>query len=214
MISKLWNYPSAIGDKYGIDWLTYNPGVFLEFAMVARRNAPLFTSALVATFPDAKTFNDVGCGTGQFVLNLQKLGKDARGYEYSRTARLYGKLIGVDIKSFDLSLPAPIKELSNADVCYSLEVGEHIPDFLSGKFVETLIAAGKIIVFTAAQPGQPGHGHINCQSKEYWAKEFNKRGYVNSASVEQDLTMCLKKQPRLSRFLIDNLQVFVKEGRG
>lgn len=210
-LARLWNYPSEIGDRYGVEWLTYNPGVFLEFALVARRNSPLFTRALVDTFPEANFFNDIGCGTGQFVKALRKLGKTAEGFEYSRMARIFAKIIGVEVGSFDLMRSPVIYKLKKADVVYSLEVGEHVPLFLSGRFVDTLILAGETVVFTAAGLGQKGHGHINCQPKEYWAGLFRERGYVKSDRLEAQLLGRLAMELRLSSFLRDNLQVFISK---
>ena len=34
------------------------------------------------------------------------------------------------------------------------------------------------IVFSAAEPGQPGHGHINCRPIEYWLEEWFTAGLV------------------------------------
>jgi SAM-dependent methyltransferase len=209
-IARMWNYPSEIGDRYNISWLTYNPGVFFEFAMVAKRNAPLFCSALKIVFPDALEFNDIGCGTGQFVKQLRLNGLSCEGYEYSKLARLFSFVNGVKLKSFDLSTDPPIKNLKKVDLTYSLEVGEHIPELFSSKFVNVLTNAGKIVVFTAAQPGQKGHGHINCKPLIYWENIFINEGYIKSIEHESLMKKELMKLPKISKFLIDNLQVFVE----
>lgn len=212
-IARLWNYPSEIGDRYGISWLTYNPGVFFEFAMVAKRNAPFFTNALIRCFPDARSFNDIGAGTGQFVKELRERGANisCAGYEYSGTARFFSFLNGVKLYSFDLSRSLPIHNLQMADIAYSLEVGEHIPSSLSSKFVKTLTDAGRVVIFTAAKPFQRGHGHINCQPKEFWEELFIKERYIKSSALEVKMIAELKKYPRISSFLINNLQVFIRK---
>jgi len=207
-ISQIWNIPSRVGDHYGIDWLIYNPGVFFEFAMVARRNAPLFVAALTETFSLAHSYNDVGCGTGQFVRQLRIKGKACEGFEYSGWGRAFGLVIGVKIHKFDLCSTPPISGLKRASIAYSLEVGEHVPAQLAEVFVKTLIEAGEIVVFTAAPPGQVGHGHINCQSKQYWADLFFKFDYIRLVNYENELLSNLLNRPRLSRFLINNLMVF------
>ena len=54
----------------------------------------------------------------------------------------------------------------------TLEVGEHIPAEFADAFVEYLTSNGDLVIFTAAQPGQTGHGHINEQPKSYWLGKF------------------------------------------
>ena len=210
-IARLWNYPSEIGDRYNIPWLTYNFGVFIEFAIVARRNSPLFCNAMIITFPKALSFNDIGCGTGQFVKQIRKMGLQCEGFEYSKTARFFSFLNGVSLNSFDLKQEPPIKNQNKADISFSLEVGEHIPEEYSSKFVNCLLNSGKIVVFTAAQPGQSGHGHINCKPLEFWEKIFLDKGYIKSPTHMEIMKSKLKKQNRISSFLIDNLQIFIEK---
>jgi len=38
-------------------------------------------------------------------------------------------------------------------------------------------SAGKLILFTATQPGQPGEGNVNLQTPDYWIGEWAKEGY-------------------------------------
>lgn len=209
-ISRIWNYPSEIGERWGWNWLIYNPGVFVEFAMVAKRNAPIFTRALQEVFPNADSFNDIGCGTGQFVRCLVQSGKVARGYEYSRVARMFARLVGIEVRDFDVSRDFTKLFDPYADVALSLEVGEHIPSHLSRSFVHAIALAGEQIVFTAAQPGQKGHGHINCQSKQYWESLFIKEGFIKSPTKEKAFIELLSQDSRLSPFLRENLQVFIR----
>ena len=127
LISKTWNIPSRWGEKIGWNWLTYNPGVYLEFAMVARRNAPLFASSVVRAFPTAASWCDIGAGTGQFVQALRRLGMQADGFEYSAVARAYARAFGVKLGCFDLTATVPIALRRKYDVVYSLEVGSTFP---------------------------------------------------------------------------------------
>lgn len=207
-VSQLWNGPSRLGDKYNISWLTYNPGVFLEFSFVARRNAPFFTRALIETFPHAKAFADVGCGTGEYSKLLQKEADVVVSYEYSLIARMVGRVSGVPVLPFDLSRNDLFPK-QYVDVAFTIEVAEHIPPLLSRDFVGFLVSSAPIIVFTAARPGQPGHGHINCQPKEFWHDLFAERMYFPSAEHSSRMVR-LMDGPRLSSFLRSNLTVYVK----
>jgi hypothetical protein len=56
-------------------------------------------------------------------------------------------------------------------------VAEHLPAEAAGTLVDSLVAHGDRIVFSAAQPGQGGHGHVNERPIEYWANLFKARGY-------------------------------------
>ncbi len=97
-LRKIYDVPSKFGDRLGWQWLTYNPGVYFEFAMVARRNAPLFGRVLLETFPAARSIVDVGCGTGHFSAFLAAHHKRVVGFEYSRLARVWARALGVDVR--------------------------------------------------------------------------------------------------------------------
>ena len=211
LISQLWNVPSRLGDKLGWDWLTYNPGVFLEFALVARRNSPIFAKSIAKVFPNAEKICDVGAGTGQFVQALRKLGKSAEGFEYSSWGRAFARITGCGLGNFDLNAEPCLSETASYDLTFSLEVGEHIPDFLAPRFVKTLVDSAPIVVLTCAQPGQPGHGHINCQKKDYWINLFAHESYVLSDAEQEMLLEEFGKYPRLSPFIVSNLMVFRKQ---
>jgi len=210
VLSKIWNVPSRFGEVLGWNWLIYNPGVFFEFAMVAKRNAPIFGKAVSIVFKEAKTFNDIGCGTGQFVKAINGFGSKCQGYEHSLTARLFGRLIGLKIQTFDLTRKLPILGLAKADISYSLEVGEHIPSFMSADLVKTMVDAGSVVIFSAAQPGQLGHGHINCQTKIWWAEEFQKQGYIVDRILTDRFVGKLAENAKISAFLVDNIQIFTR----
>jgi SAM-dependent methyltransferase len=207
-LRKIYDVPSQWGDRIGADWLTYNPGVYLEFALVARRNAPLFGATLLDVFPNVKSIVDVGCGTGQFCAYFTSRGVRAVGFEYSRMARAWARLIGVDVHPFDLSSAPPPHPVGRADVALSLEVGEHIPATYAARFVEMLASIAPIVVLTCAPPGQAGNGHINCQPKSYWTELFRARGFTRSAFLEGRMVEGLERHPRVSPFLATNLMVF------
>jgi hypothetical protein len=59
----------------------------------------------------------------------------------------------------------------------SLEVAEHLPESSADTFIESLVAHGDVILFSAAVPGQGGQHHINEQWPEYWQQKFAKHGF-------------------------------------
>jgi hypothetical protein len=63
------------------------------------------------------------------------------------------------------------------DLVESLEVAEHIPEQASDQFIDSLVRHGRLILFSAATPGQGGEHHINEQPPQYWQAKFAARGY-------------------------------------
>jgi SAM-dependent methyltransferase len=202
-----WDYPSQWGDRLGWNWLTYNPGVFFEFDRIGRRNAPLFGAALLAVFPTAVTFADVGCGTGQFAAFLVRHQRQVTAYEYSALGRWAARRLALEVQSFDLAESARAVP-PRVDLAFSLEVGEHIPAALAPAFVRFLTDASATVVVTCAPPGQAGNGHINCRPKAYWQALFEADGSRPWPEKEADLRAALAGAARLSPFLRDNLMVF------
>jgi hypothetical protein len=63
-------------------------------------------------------------------------------------------------------------------------------------------------LFTAAQPGQRGQGHINCQPKNYWLWHFQTRGLtLQHFETKQLSALWLEQAPR-APWYGRNLQVF------
>src|SRR5262245_28130945 len=83
---------SKVGEKLGLNWLTYNPFLYYSFNELALRNAPGVLGVIFGRFPDAKTVIDVGCGGGAFAAHAGgKLGKQVVACEYSPHGRKYAK---------------------------------------------------------------------------------------------------------------------------
>jgi len=63
------------------------------------------------------------------------------------------------------------------DLACSLEVAEHLPQTSAQVYVETLVQAAPIVLFSAAIPGQGGMSHVNEQWQSTWAELFAQHGY-------------------------------------
>lgn len=120
---------------------------------------------------------DFGCGQGAWLKVWQELGvNEVVGLDGAYVDR--GALL-IDVNDFRPS------ELSHAvvlahtyDLAQSLEVAEHLPESSAVSFVESLTRHARIILFSAAPPGQGGENHINEQPYEYWRGLFGQFGYV------------------------------------
>lgn len=131
---------------------------------------------------DFQTFVDVGCANGFLLEALLEAGKDGSGIEISQEAR--------DVLPPELQSKVQIGDFSEVRGTYDLvccvEVAEHIEPHRTDDLVATLSRTAKRwIFFTAAPPGQRGHGHINCRPREDWISRFETRGWTEAEDVTE-----------------------------
>lgn len=120
---------------------------------------------------------DVGCGDGTWLKVFEEkgveeiLGIDGDYVDENTLVISKQKFI-----SFDLRKPLQINR--QFDLVLSLEVAEHLPTESAEIFVNSLTNLGSVILFSAAIPFQGGVNHVNEQWPDYWAKLFQKKGYM------------------------------------
>lgn len=154
---------------------------------------------------DFMTVLDVGCGNGFLIKPLLLMGYNVKGIEISKDV--------YDVVSDNLKDLITIGDFSMINGQYELicciEVAEHIEPRRSKELVRSLTEAStKYIFFTAAPPGQDGHGHINCRPHRHWIKWFNEEGWRIDNSynlISKDL-----KQLKIARYLRSNFMIFSK----
>ena len=99
------------------------------------------------------------------------------------------------------------------DCAISLETGEHIEPSASDQFVSNIASSTKktgTILFSAAQPGQNGTGHINCQTKDFWKEKFKAHHFV----CDQALTLLISREwsvQKAPEYIVNNLIVFTHQ---
>jgi len=211
MKSHQWS--AALGEALGWEWLTYNHLVRYSFERAARRNAPKVVDAVLKEFPDLKTIADVGCGSGSYIAEFQKRGIRAVGCEYSAVSRKAAERKKVVVYPFDLSQSSDPLPGTPFDAALTVEVGEHIPSQLAMTFVHYLSAASDRIIFTAAQPGQGGPGHINEQPKSYWITKFASCGFEVDESASRKVADHLRSLQAFP-YLFNNISIFVRSQPG
>ena len=133
-----------------------------------------------------KSAIDVGCAQGLLLEPLLKRGYDITGVEVSESV--------ADYMSQDLLKRVRFGDFSEAsgqfDLVCCVEVAEHIRPSRSEELVSKLCnLSNKFIFFTAAPPGQDGHGHINCRPHREWKNLFENENY----KINDKLTKKLKK---------------------
>ena len=125
---------------------------------------------------------DVGCGPGIHVWALNDAGVDCTGIDIDPRVDGLDRIEQGDLLSLDGTKQADLV------ICY--EVAEHIDPQYSDDIVMSLyntIEPGGKLIFTAAQPGQGGVGHINNRPREYWCQKFTRLGLTQLTAVEDTL---------------------------
>jgi SAM-dependent methyltransferase len=201
---------SMLGEKLNIHWLIYNPIHFMHFHEHAVENAPGVIRAFALVFPDAQRYIDVGAGTGAYAAEAQRAGRKVVACEHSAKGRKVAARQGVDSRPFDLMNDPPAQLEGSFDLAYCFEVAEHLPPDLGERLVRYLASLAPLVVFTAAQPGQGGTGHINEQPKSYWIERFEKAAMRHNPDLSQRMASAFKSNDVKAPWLIENVSVFVK----
>jgi 2-polyprenyl-3-methyl-5-hydroxy-6-metoxy-1,4-benzoquinol methylase len=145
---------------------------------------------------------DVGCGPGIYVKEIKKYIEDVKGYDIDD--RVIGKPDLYKQSLFDLEDPS--------DLIICLEVAEHIDSDYNDDIVKSIIKnlnKNGILIWTAAQPGQGGDGHINCQIKDFWKNKFIENGLNYNYNMQQDILNYIENGIYMGWFK-NNLLVFNK----
>ena len=119
---------------------------------------------------------DVGCGLGGYLKYFRNVGVgQVAGIDgFPANASI---LIRDSYRQHDVGEPIDLDQTFDLVMC--MEVIEHIPKEKEDVVVHTIARhAGTRIVFSAAEPGQPGIGHINCQPIEHWLVKFQQLGWT------------------------------------
>lgn len=162
----------AKADWLGHDWLYDEDYYRSTVEGPAARSAARIASSIIEEFGPGSVI-DVGCGTGALLETLRMHGCEVSGLEYSEAALRYCRARRLDVAKFNLETDAAIADRV-FDVAVSLEVAEHLPEIAAERYVELLARLSRVVVFTAATPGQGGAGHVNEQPPSYWIRKFER----------------------------------------
>lgn len=136
--------------------------------------------AWIANHLHSTTMVDLGAGTGVYVEEARLVGMRAQGYDIC-TPQPRPHCVTTQ-NMFQVTDPA------HCVLC--LEVAEHCLDHL-GKLVIDAVwrntRPGGWVVWSAAQPGQGGVGHVNCRYPEYWRNLAREAGFELRPPMEWDL---------------------------
>jgi glycosyltransferase involved in cell wall biosynthesis/2-polyprenyl-3-methyl-5-hydroxy-6-metoxy-1,4-benzoquinol methylase len=99
-----------------------------------------------------------------------------------------------------------------ADLVICFEVAEHIDPTHNDEIVKQIyssIESGGTLMFTAAQPGQGGVGHINNRHKSYWKNKFESHGLIFDENIVMDCIDYCKQGYHMGWF-VNNILCFKK----
>jgi hypothetical protein len=118
---------------------------------------------------------DFGCKHGEWLSGFRRAGV-VRVVGYDQQTRAdRGLLISpAEFRVADLNNALVVSEKFDLAVC--IEVAEHLRKSAAEPLVATLTSVAPVVLFSAALPGQGGHGHLNEQLREYWHELFEKHG--------------------------------------
>lgn len=183
----------------------YNKAFFTQMEEHAYRSARVVIPLVNELFKPGSVI-DIGCGTGAWLKAWNEIGiDDFLGVEgpYVQNQRVLippDKIIYKDLKqSLDLG--------KKYDLAMSLEVAEHLPASNADSFIQSLISASNVVLFSAAIPGQEGTYHINEQYPEYWASIFQKVGYIPIDCIRPKIW----KNTSVEFYYRQNILVFIKK---
>lgn len=166
------------------------------------RDNSVILLCIFTAFGIPESYLDVGSGDGAMVNFAERLGVEVNGLDQLPRPN-HPKLLQVDLRE-----PQDLRR--TYELVTSIETAEHIEEPYADVFVDTIVRHAKNrIVFTAAMPGQPGHGHVNTKDAYYWRKKFWDRGWNYSAHDTYQLAAMLAIAHHASHHVEANLQVFL-----
>ena len=139
-------------------------------------SAEAVASALLPLFP-VRSAVEIGCGTANLLEAFARHGiDDLLGLYGPHDPADMMRLDAARLRAWDLDQLAPLER--RFDLACTLEVAEHIAASRAAAFVEMLVRAAPVVLFSAAIAGQGGPGHVNERRQSWWAALFATHGYV------------------------------------
>mgnify|MGYP001612664726 CR=1 FL=1 len=154
---------------------------------------------------DFRSAMDLGCGNGFILEELQQHGAWVIPVE-AVPAALKFMYPGLRKHAIIHDLTQPIQLENRVELIICTEVAEHLPQHAAETLLQSIFNhAQKWLFFSAATPGQGGHGHLNEQPHQYWIDRLKEYGF----EYQEELSMGLRKRvdPSLSGFR-DNSMIF------
>jgi len=177
-----------------------------------------FIADIMMSYFNPKSVIDFGCGCGFLLERLFQHGvSDLLGIEGSEKVQEFweAELPGALRKNLVIADIVSLDYIKEYDLAVCMEVAEHISEKYAPDLVKIIAnSSSKTIWFTAAQPGQLGTGHVNCQPLHYWTTLFEE---ISDFKSDWELTYKIKQEMLKNHTLVlgypwfrDNLIILVK----
>ena len=154
---------------------------------------------------------DFGCGIGSYLSEFKDHGCSVKGFEPHVNTSL--PVIPESMREliFNIDCGAPIKHTAKYDLALCIEVAEHIEESKADNLVNNICNFSDMVFFTAADVGQSGKGHVNCQPQNYWINKFLNNGHRMNLDIYAECDKILSViNSKLSNSLRQNLIIFSK----
>lgn len=167
----------------------YDSTFFREVEALSVSSAVAAVPHVLAAMPAARRVTDVGSGEGAWAAQFLAHGCEVIAVDGHYVDRARLRVPEEAFIAHDLRKPLPAEVVGwGADLCVCLEVAEHLPPSRGPSLVTDLCrSAGQGVLFSAAVPGQGGHGHVNERPPEYWITLFEGEGFVTDTELQQAL---------------------------
>lgn len=188
---------------------------YLHTDKMHNMESPRIIVSKLLEYYSPKSVVDFGCGLGTFLKAfkekgvLEVLGLDG---EWVNKASLNNYLESNEFLEVNLETKIVFKK--KYDLAISLEVAEHLSKESAALFVQNLVAASDVILFSAAIPFQGGQNHINEQWVKFWQDEFYKYNYVFNDLLRSELwnNEGVKWWYRQNMFIVTSKEMELKRG--
>ncbi len=164
-----------------------------------------FCGAILKAF-NPKSVIDFGCATGDLLYPFEKKGIEILGIDGSRANYNHRKINKDNFLLFDIR--NTYKSKKKYDLCFCLEVAEHIKERYSNILINNLTQSSSKIIFSAEPTGQEAVNHINLKSYGWWIKKFEEINFKFDESLTEYLKQEITKIPGIPTWYIKNLLIF------
>lgn len=159
---------------------------------------------IVINLVNPKSVVDVGCGVGLWLKVFSENGiNEVTGIDGEWVDK---KRLAIPETSFirkNLEETTTIDK--RADLVMCLEVAEHLDASKASQLVNSLAHIAPVVLFSAAIPLQGGSHHVNEQWPDYWARIFEKKGYIPVDCIRRKIW----SDSRVSFFYAQNILIYV-----
>lgn len=186
--------------------MTFDDAMYERIRAGAQRSAEIVAPRIDAAFKQPQTVVDFGGGEGWWAAEFATNDRVPVLVDIESPAVTAPGIVRVKTLDVDADTGAP---RATFDLALCLEVVEHLPDAQGRALVGLLCNLAPAVAFSAAIPGQGGHGHVNEQWPGYWAAQFAEHGYACSDALRWEFWNDAEVEP----WYRQNLLVFAPANR-